>query len=163
MAEEVLNIYPNPWDFFNGNPQLISNDGINKIEYDNLMEIAMGAPLGGPCSWINQTGEKQILEKWCGGPALWNTTGTKVAIPGWTRKFLRGTVQQIMVLDIEKRELIRYKKIFNVLDLRTFDGNEICGYDSPMYRKKIVRFDLLAEKVTERKKIKTGANNTYSK
>lgn len=153
MAEEVINTYPNPWDFYNGNKELTSSDGVNKIQYSDLGEIAMGAPLGGHCEWTNSNGEKIKLNGWFGGPAIWNTNGTKIAIPTWTRKFLKGTVQQISILDIEKREIVRFKKKFNVLDLRTFDQNEICGYDSPLYRAEIVKFDLTKERVVERKKI----------
>ncbi len=153
MAEEIINTYPNPWDFYNGNKELVSPNELNKIEYSDLGEIAMGAPLGGYCEWTNQNGEKIKLSGWFGGPAIWNTNGTKIAIPTWTRKFLKGTVQQISILDIEKREIIRFKKIFNVLDLRTFDQNEICGYDSPIYRTKTVKFDLTKERIIERKNI----------
>lgn len=153
MAEELINNYPNPWNFYNENKELISPDGLNKIEYYDLGEIAMGAPLGGYCEWKNQSGKKIKLNGWFGGPAIWNTNGTKIAIPTWTKKFLKGTVQQISILDIEKREIIRFKKIFSVLDLRTFDQNEICGYDSPIYRTKTVKFDLTKERITERKNI----------
>lgn len=151
MAVVVIN--PNPWDFHNGNKELTSPDGLNKIGYNDLGEIAMGAPLGGCCEWTNQDGEKIKLSGWYGGPAIWNTDGTKIAIPTWTRKFLNGTVQQISILDIKKREIVRFKKVFNVLDLRTFDQNEIYGYDSPIYQTKTVKIDLTKERIAERKKI----------
>jgi hypothetical protein len=153
MAEEVIHTYPNPWDFYTGNEELASPDGVHKIEYSDLGEIAMGAPLGGYCEWIHKEGEKIKLNGWFGGPPIWNMDGTKIAIPTWTRKFLKGTVQQISILDIEKREIIRFKKIFRVLDLRTFERNEICGYDSPIHKTKTVKFDLTKEIVIERKKI----------
>ena len=153
MLEGVTNTYPNPWDFCNENLQLTSVDGKNKIEYYSLAEIAMGSPLSGFCYWINQNGNKIKLNEQFGGPAIWNSDGTKVAIPTWTRKFFKGTVQQITILDTTKREIVRYKKIFDVLDLRTFHENEICGYDSPIYRTKTVQFDLTKERIIERKKI----------
>ncbi len=153
MALEVINTYPNPWDFYNGNKELTSPDGLNRIEYYDLGEISMGAPLAGFCQLINQNGEKIKLSGRFGGPAIWNTDGTKIAIPTWTRKFLKGTVQQISVLDIKKQEIIRFKKVFDVLDLRTFDQDEICGYDSPIYKTRTVKFDLTKERTVERKKI----------
>jgi hypothetical protein len=153
MVQEKLDSYPNPWSFHNENKELTSLDGKNKIEYSDLGEIAMGAPLGGYCQWIDQKGQVTKLKKWFGGPAVWNSEGTKVAIPTWTKKLLRGTVQQIVILDVVKRELTRYKKTFDVLDLRTFNQNEICGYESPIYKTKTVKFDLLKEGISEREKI----------
>lgn len=57
------------------------------------------------------------------------------------------TVQQIIVLDIAKKEALRYAPEFRVLDLRTFDGYHINGYDSPVYKTKTLDFDLSKEKV----------------
>ncbi|MAD96108.1 MAG: hypothetical protein CMB99_02165 [Flavobacteriaceae bacterium] len=145
--------YPNPWDFQNESKELISPDQENKIEYSDLGEIAMGAPLGGYCEWVDKNGIKTKLDEWFGGPAIWNTEGTKVAIPTWTRKFLKGTVQRLSILDINEREIIKYKKTFDVLDLRRFDKNEIYGYDSPIHKTKTVKFDLTNERIIERKKI----------
>lgn len=153
MTESIRNKYPNSWDFYNGNKEFISPDGLNKIEYYNLNELAMGSPLGGYCEWINKNGERIKLNGCYGGPAIWNTNGTKIAIPTWTRKFLKGTVQQISILDIEKREIVLFKKVFSVLDLRTFDQNEICGYDSPIYKTKTVKFDLTSQKIVKTEKL----------
>ncbi len=36
---------------------------------------------------------------------------------------------------------------------QVFDQNEICGYDSPIYRIKTVKFDLTEERIIKRKKI----------
>ena len=153
MVQKKLGSYPNPWDFNNENKELTSLNGANKIQYSDLGEIAMGAPLGGYCQWINKDGQTTKLNKWFGGPAVWNTLGTKVAIPTWTKKFLKGTVQQISILDVTTRELICYSKTFDVLDLRTFEGNVICGYDSPIHKTKTVTFNLDEERISEREKI----------
>ena len=153
MTNEVINKYPNPWNFDNSSNELTSPNKFNKIEYVDLREIVMGGPLCGYCIWKNKNGKNLKMNELFGGPVIWNSEGTKVAIPTWTKKFLKGTVQQISVLDIQKREIIKYKKTFNVLDLRTFSNNEICGYDSPIYNTKIVKFDLDYEKIVEKKEI----------
>lgn len=153
MVHKKLDSYPNPWDFNNENKELTSLNGANKIEYLDLGEIAMGAPLGGSCQWIDKDGQITELKKWFGGPAVWNSDGTKVAIPTWTKKFFKGTVQQISILDVTTRELICYSKTFDVLDLRTFEKNEICGYESPIHKTKTVKFDLHKERIAEREKI----------
>jgi hypothetical protein len=151
--EKTINNYPNPWNFDNENVEMFSPDKSNKIEFYELFEIGMGAPLGGYCHWIDNNGNKIRLNHRFGGPPKWNSQGTEVALPFWTNKFWKGTVQQIIILNIEKKELTRYKKVFDVLDLRTFTENEICGYDSPIYKKKIVKFDLKESKIAEKIKI----------
>ena len=153
MPEEIINKYPNPWEFHNGSNELTSSDGENKIEYSDLTEIGMGAPLAGSCHWIDKNGYKTSLNKRFGGPPIWNTKDTKVAIPIWTRKTFKGNVQQIAILDITNREFVRYKKVFKVLHLRTFENNAIHGYDSPINRPKTLNFDLTREPIAERKKI----------
>ena len=90
---------------------------------------------------------------WCGGPPIWDSFASRVAIPIWTRKMFKGTVQQIVVLDTKTGEIIRFKKTFSVLDLRSFEGNEISGYDSPLHQSKTVRFELDKEKMDEITKI----------
>ena len=153
MDRKKITSYPNPWNFSNGNNELISLDGKNRLKYSELGEIAMGAPLGGYCHWIDENGQETKLKKWFGGPAIWSSDGNKVAIPTWSRKLLKGTVQQITILDLTTRELTRYQKTFDVLDLRTFDKNIICGYDSPIYKTKTVTFNLDEERIAEREKV----------
>lgn len=145
--------YPNAWDFPNENSNGLNIDNKATLEYSNLNEIGMGAPLGGYCCLTDNKGQKTALNEWLGGPAIWSTDGMKVAIPTWIRNFLKKPLQQITILDIVNREIIRYKRTFNVLDIRTFDKNEIYGYDSPIYRRKTVKFDLNKERILERRKI----------
>lgn len=53
-----MDIYPNPWDFHNTDKKLVSYSGEFKLEYYNLNEIAMGAPIGGECFIVNNKKEK---------------------------------------------------------------------------------------------------------
>jgi ABC-type phosphate transport system auxiliary subunit len=133
--------WPNPWDFGNEVKQLISPDGANRVEYGELNEIAMGGPLVGDCYWVDSGGRKHLIEHGCGGPPVWNESGTQVAIPVWTRKFL-GTVQQLIVVDVTTREAKRYRETFDVLDLRSFHEGILYGYDSPIHETKTVQFNI---------------------
>jgi hypothetical protein len=128
--------YPNPWAFSNADKNLISNDGQFRIEFANLNEIGMGAPLGGQCFLVTNTNDKVLLSQWCGGPIVWEAKGNKVALPVWIRKFLKGTIQQIVIADLNTRTLTTHSQTFRVLDLRTFHDNNISGYDSPIYNTK---------------------------
>ena len=139
--------YPNPWNFSNADKKMISNDGQFRIEFGELNEIGMGAPIGGQCFLVTNTNEKVLLNKWCGGPIIWESKANKVALPIWTRKFLKGTVQQIAIADIETRTLTIYAQTFSVLDLRAFDNNNIHGYDSPIYNTKTLSLDTSKMKV----------------
>ena len=142
--------YPNPWDFSNTDKNLVSSDGQFKIEFGELNEIGMGAPIGGQCFLVSKNNDKLLLNGWCGGPIIWETKNNKVALPFWTRKFLKGTVQQIAVADIETRTLTIYSRTFSVLDLRAFDGNNIYGYDSPLYKTKTLSLDISKMKIAKK-------------
>ncbi|WP_322549141.1 hypothetical protein [Flavobacterium psychraquaticum] len=137
----MIETYPNPWDFQNSDKKLVSTDNIHKVVYENLNEIAMGAPIGGKCLIEKNNGQKIKINDWCAGPPAWETEGQLLAIPIWTRKFFKGTVQQIGIVDITTNELKIFSKTFNVLDLRSFDKGIVYGYDSPIHKKKVVNFD----------------------
>ena len=139
--------YPNPWDFPNENSNGQENENKVTLKYSNLNEIGMGAPLCGKCKVIiNDTKEILITEN-CGGPVIWTQNGRKVAIPIWDRSFFGGTFQRIGILDLQKQTLTKYKKKFRVLDLRSFSGNHIVGFDSPIYRIKKIEFDYINEPI----------------
>lgn len=91
--------------------------------------------------------EKSKINDWCGGPPAWETDGQLLAIPIWTRKFLKGTVQQIGVLDTRNMELKIFKKTFRVLDIRSFEKTTIYGYDSPIHKTERLNFDIEKERV----------------
>jgi hypothetical protein len=143
----MVDTYPNPWDFDNTDKSLSSGDNSQKIVYYDLNEIAMGAPIGGQCFLETDAGQKIKIHNWCGGPPAWETDGQLLAIPIWTRKIFKGTVQQIGVVDTKKRELKIFSEIFNVLDLRSFHKNIIYGYDSPIHKTKTIAFDLEKGKI----------------
>ncbi len=135
----------NPWDF----PDIIkapfSNDHYN-IVYDNLNEIVMGAPLSGAC-FLELKQKKVFIYEECGGPPVWETNGQFIAIPIWTRKFFKGTIQQIGIVDITTLKLQIFSQIFEVLDLKSFDSKIISGQNSPIHKQSNVIFDIEKEKV----------------
>ncbi len=146
--------YPNPWDFSNENPNRI--DGKNKasLKYSNLNEIGMGAPIGGLCQLEKSGVNNIVIDKLCGGPAIWNENGLEVAIPIWDKSFFKGTFQRIGIVNLEKLTLTKFKKKFNILDLRTFNKNQIKGFDSPINRTKPVEFDIEKQPIERIIKIK---------
>ena len=135
-----------PWDFHNNDKKVFSPSGTQKLTYGELNEIAMGAPIGGQCFLEIENRPRIKIYDWCGGPPAWDTDGGLVAIPIWTRKFLR-TVQQIGIVDTLKGELRIFKKTFDVLDIRSFDKGIVYGYDSPIYKTKTLTFDIEKEKI----------------
>lgn len=143
----MINTYPNPWDFHNIDKTLVSSDNFHKVVYYDLNEIAMGAPIGGQCFLETNDNKKVKIHNWCGGPPAWETDGQLIAIPIWTRKFLKGTVQKIGVLDTKTMELKIFAKTFGVLDLRSFNKTTIYGYDSPIHKTKTVTFEIQNEKI----------------
>jgi hypothetical protein len=142
-----MNLYPNPWDFHNTDKKLVSYNGEYRLEYYNLNEIAMGAPIGGKCFIITKENRKFKIGDWVAGPPVWESRSNLVAVPIWTRTFLKGTVQKIVIADLKARKLITFSEIFDVLDLKSFDNNLLYGCDSPVYQKKDVVFDLLKAKI----------------
>lgn len=142
----MINTYPNPWDFHNIDKRLASSDKIHKVVYYDLSEIAMGAPLGGTCYLETIDQQKYKIHDWCGGPPVWESEGQLVAIPIWTKTFLKGTVQRIGLVDVKTKELTIFSKTFDVLDLHSFDNKTISGIDSPIYKKRAVVFDIEKEK-----------------
>lgn len=139
------NKYPNPWDFSNIDSNLISSKKGYKIEYGETNEIAMGGPLGGECYLISKDGGKIKLSDWAGGPAIWNETGNKVAIPIWTPD----RNQKIKLIDIENHKVIVFSRKFRVLDLERFDKNLIVGIDSPIFKSAKVKFDIEKERIVK--------------
>lgn len=131
----MINTYPNPWNFSNTDINLISPDQQYRIEYGDLYEIAMGAPLGGNC-YLALNNQKLKIHDWVGGPVIWNETSTRLALPVWT--FERK--QQIAILDLVHLTVTIYQQLFRVLQLSHFDDTCIIGLDSPMYQSKEVRF-----------------------
>lgn len=146
----MVKTYPNPWNFHNTDKTLISVDNYHKVVYYDLSEIAMGAPIGGQCFLETSDKKKVKIHDCCGGPPAWETSGQLVAIPIWIRKPFKGTVQQIGVLDSRNMELKIFKKIFRVLDIRSFDIATIYGYDSPVHKTETVTFDIEKEKIETR-------------
>jgi hypothetical protein len=159
MDKSIIETYPNAWDFGNSDKQMKSTVGGNRVEYSDLLEIAMGAPLGGQAYLV--TDDKTLLvDNWCSGPPIWDSEGKKVAIPKWTRTFWKGTLQQLIVIDLSTGEKTTFKRKFVVLDLRSFEKNKVYGYDSPKHKPKTVVFDIDKEKIETKNKI-TDANNGY--
>lgn len=138
--------HPNPWNFHNKDKALSSPDDLLRLVYYDLSEIAMGAPLGGPC-FLEGNGEKVKIHDWCGGPSIWEKDGQRIAIPIWKRDLVKGTIQQLGIIDLKNRELRIYTKTFRVLDLQSFENNRVQGYDSPNNNTETVSFEIETEKV----------------
>jgi hypothetical protein len=136
-----------PWDFQNNHKKAYSSDNFHNVVYYNLNEIAIGAPIGGECYLETKDKQKIRIHDWCGGPPAWEIDGKCVAIPIWTRKLFKGTVQQIGVVDTKRKELRIYLQTFTVLDLRSFDKGVIYGYDSPIHKTTTLTFDTQKEKI----------------
>jgi hypothetical protein len=143
----MIDTLSTPWDFHNNDKKVYSPDNFHNLVYYKLNEIAMGAPIAGECYLENKDKQKIRIHDWCGGPPAWEKGGQFVAIPIWTRKFLKGTVQQIGVVDTERRELRIFTRTFTVLDLRSFHKGVIYGYDSPIRKSTTLTFDTQKEKV----------------
>lgn len=140
-------LYPNPWNFDNAGKAFVSPGNLYQVVYADLGEVGMGAPLGGAC-FLETPGNKKIkIHDWCGGPPAWETDGHLVAIPVWTRKFMKGTVQQMAVVNTTTMELTIYARIYRVLDLHGFDKKIIEGFDSPTYQTATVTFDIEKEDI----------------
>ena len=59
------------------------------------------------------------------------------------------TFQKIGMVDLEKQTLTKYKKKFQVLDLRSFSGINIVGFDSPIHKMKKLEFDYINEPIAK--------------
>jgi hypothetical protein len=133
---------PSPWHLSNNDALLTSPNGLYKIAYDELNEIAMGGPLTG-ISYLLHVNKRVLIYQFTSGPVMWNNTGDIVALPIWTKN----RTQKIAVLNINTMQLTIYKKIFTVLQFTNFDNDEISGIDSPRYNAAPFLFRLNAEEV----------------
>ena len=135
----------NPWQFRNTDKALVSPDGSQKLVYYDLSEIAMGAPIGGPC-FLESDGHPKIkINDWCAGPPVWEKAGRLLAVTIWTRNAESGITQRIGIVDTHKLTLTVFKKKFRVLDLRSFDRTIVAGYDSLLHNPEKVLFDIEEE------------------
>jgi hypothetical protein len=135
--------YPNPWDISNKDKNLSSPVGDYRIEYGELSEVAMGAPLGGECFLVNPNNLKMKLIDRAGGPVVWEPRGKKVAFPVWTGE----RKQKIAVVDLDLNTLTIYSSTFRVLDLKSFENYVVKGLDSPLHMTTQIIFDTSQEKV----------------
>lgn len=144
-----MNTYPNPWNFSNTDANLIAPNQQYKIEFGDLYEIAMGAPLGGGCYFLFKN-QKNKLNDWAGGPVVWEESGSKVAFPIWTSK----RKQQLAIFDVTTSTLTTFQRLFSVLHLTHFKGDTIVGVHSPIYQPEVVTLHLQQENKSTAKLIK---------
>lgn len=137
----------NPWNFHNTDQSLVSPNGLYRVVYYDLNEIAMGAPLGGSCFIEDSDNTKIKLYDWCGGPPIWEKNGFLLAVPVWTRTIMHGTVQQITVIDMITKQRKIFKRQFRVLDLHSFGKSIIHGCDSPIFNPEKILFDIDHEEI----------------
>lgn len=143
------NEYPNPWNFSNINKNLLSPNGKYKIEFGELYEIAMGAPIGGEC-YLIYANKKFKLNDRSGGPVIWNDESNKIALPIWTKQ----KNQKISIVDITNLTITIFKKEFRVLHFGKFLNNNLFGIDSPIYMTTKLNFDTDKEEVETIKQLK---------
>ncbi|WP_108423986.1 hypothetical protein [Flagellimonas amoyensis] len=141
--------YPNPWDFPIENPNGKENENKATLIYSDLKEIGMGSPLSGKCKVIINDAKEILITENCGGPAIWTRNGLKVAMPIWDKSFFGGTHQKIGIVDLEKLTISKYKRKFQVLDLRSFGGKNIIGFDSPIHKMKKLGFNYINEPIEQ--------------
>ena len=152
--KEKLSLTLIPWDYENESPLAFAPNGKDRIIYEDLHEIGMGAPLTGKAFLINSNNEKLLINQSCGVPPIWNAEGNKCAIPIWTKKLFKGTVQKIGVVDIKNKELTVFRKTFEIIELNAFHENLIQGINSPMHKSKSLIFNLKKEKIDYKTEIK---------
>src|SRR5688572_18232199 len=71
---------PSPFTFVNST----SPDGEKTIEYTDVCEIRMGAPLSGRCFLaFLKTKTRHMISNDAGGPAVWSADNRFVALPIW--------------------------------------------------------------------------------
>lgn len=143
------NIYPNPWNFSNSDKNLTSPNKKYRIEYTELYEIAMGAPIGGECFLISND-IKIKLSDFCGGPIIWNQESSKIALPIWTKN----RDQKIGIYDIESKTMTVYKRKFRVLQLDRFIDNKLIGIDSPIFQTEKIEINTKTEIIESISKLK---------
>lgn len=143
-----MNPNPDPWNFLNTDENLKALNGKFKVEYGELHEIAMGAPIGGPCFLVTD-GKKTKLSDWCGGPIVWNDASTKIALPIWTKD----RAQKIAIVDVASKTITTYKKEFRVLHFDGFQDNYLLGIDSPIHRTEELNFNIDTEEIEQVKEL----------
>ena len=125
-----------------------------KIEYENLSEWRMNAPLGGKAFLIEvQSGKRYSVFNLAGYPPVWQAEGNKAALPLWI--VIRGKdedegdtiFQRLGVVDADAKTLTIYSKKFRVLHLASFEGDIVGGVDSPIHETTPVNFDIRSEGV----------------
>jgi len=152
----MSNRYPNAWNFSNTDKNLISKDGKYKIEYGEMYEIAMGAPLGAECFLIDNENNRKIkVCDWAGGPAIWDEQKNRAVFPIWTKN----RAQQIRVVDIDNNKILTFSQIFRVLEIVGVEGDTIYGVDSRIHKTRELKFDLKKEKISSENELITGYNN----
>ena len=144
----------NPWDFSTNSPQTYSHDRTHRIIYHDLREITKGSPLTGKAYLRNDLDVIRVIDESAGGLPIWNRTKNIVAIPLWTKHWIKGTVQQIAVIYPIKNQVAIYKKVFKVIKFDDFTENIITFVDDPLNKEKIIRFDILQETICENRTLK---------
>ncbi|WP_052444820.1 hypothetical protein [Flammeovirga sp. OC4] len=148
--------YPNPWNFSNTDKNLISKDGKYRIEYGEMYEIAMGAPLCAECFLLDSKSNKKIkVCDWAGGSAVWDESIMRVVLPIWTKN----RSQQIRVIDIDNNKILTFSKVFRVLEIVGIEGDIVYGVDSPINKTRKLEFDLRKEKISSEIELISGYNN----
>lgn len=111
---------PSPWTFVNSP----SPDGEKTIEYTDVGEIRMGAPLSGRCYLtFLQTKTRHLISDDAGGPAVWSADNRFVALPVW----LPSLSQKLGVFEISTLALKLSSQSYGLLHIKKFENNKIEG------------------------------------
>lgn len=154
---ETLKV-PNAWEFPKINANRLNNEYSAILNYSNLNEISMGGPVIGLCEIIKNGHDHYFIDQYCGGPAIWNESGLKFAIPIWERSLFHGSYQRIGIFNLESDVIIKFKRRFRVLDLQIFINESIKGIDSPIYQKNLFEIDINIEPIKEIRKLPKAPN-----
>ena len=134
-----------PWDFAN---EFTSPNRKLSLEFGYAEEVAMGAPIAGEC--FLKTGKGNFtLNGTFGGPAIWNESSDKAAIPYWTPY----RSQKLAIIDVNEMKILISEKKFRVIQVSKFENGVIYGIDSPIYEPETIEFNVETEKYLKELKI----------
>ncbi|MGV6832051.1 MAG: hypothetical protein ACWA5P_10900 [bacterium] len=145
------NILGTPWDFKNEYP---APNGLILLEFGDLGEVAMGAPLSGEC-FLNINGAKRKLDGLFGGPIVWSENSEIAAIPYWTKN----RAQKLVIIDTKRMRMMISKKNFRVIELSEIKNGLVLGIDSPIYRTEQIKFNIAAEEYLSEFDLENDNNN----
>jgi len=126
-----------PWELF---ARKDSPDGLSIATFDDAFEIAMGAPTRGTLT-VTKAGYDQPISVIhdASGSVVWSSDSKMLAFPRWTEN----RDQNLCVLNLIDGKIEATAGRYDVLQLDSFHDGLVVGVDSPIYRPKQVRIQIL--------------------